>query len=338
VVKRAAPPIRPALMGVLEAELFGSGFDLIAGADEAGRGPLAGPVVAACVVLEKGWQDPGVADSKAISPAKREILAKRIKKTAAAWAVAECSPREIESLNILKASLLAMKRALSSLKTEPDFLLIDGNKLIDTKLPQRAVIKGDATCRSVACASILAKTRRDAIMCEEHNKYPAYNFAANKGYPTAEHRRALMEHGPCPIHRRTYGPVAQCSLDFGIAKPARPSLGREAENLAAAYLEARGYDIVARNQRTGGGELDLVAQDGEVLVFVEVKARSMDLFGNAAEAVDTRKQKRLIAAAQAYLAENCASLPVCRFDVMCLDYSGDAPGIEHMPDAFRMED
>ncbi len=326
--------------GVLEAELFDSGHSLVAGVDEAGRGPLAGPVVAAALALDRDWPDPGVCDSKALSPAKREYLAEKIKQSAPAWAIAQCGPREVERLNIHQASLLAMKRAVIKLSKQPEFILVDGRHTIDSALPQKAVIKGDALCRAVAGASILAKTWRDALMLEAHQEYPVYNFASNKGYPTAEHRRALRVHGPCPLHRKTYGPVAQSGLGFGqpAAKEAqKPNLGREAETLAEGLLRKEGMRLLERNHRNQGGELDIIALDGEVLIFVEVKARSNPAYGGPAEMVGPVKQKRLTAAAAAYLAEMDGPQPVCRFDVVSIDYSGGAPRVEHIKDAFRLE-
>ncbi|MCB2186069.1 MAG: ribonuclease HII [Deltaproteobacteria bacterium] len=195
-----------------EEEFFRRGLVLVAGVDEVGRGPLAGPVVAAAVILEPGWPDPGVADSKTLSAPRREKLDAQIRATARAWAVGEASPAEIDRLNILRASLLAMVRAVEALGVEPEFLLIDGNHSLPLELPQEAVVKGDSLCRSVAAASIVAKVRRDRMMREFHQRYPAYNFAANKGYGTAEHQRALAEHGPCPLHRQSFAPVAQQSF------------------------------------------------------------------------------------------------------------------------------
>ena len=329
-----------AAFGAMEEELFDSGHVLVAGADEAGRGPLAGPVVAAALVIDRDWPDPGVADSKALSAARREYLARCIMDTAPAWAIAQCGPREIERINIHQASLLAMKRAITSLAKKPEFLLVDGRHTIDAALPQKAVIKGDALCRAVAGASILAKTHRDALMLEAHQDYPVYNFASNKGYPTAEHKEALKAHGPCPLHRRTYRPVAQLGFKFGQKEPGpkgAAALGREGETLAEGLLAKNGLQVLERNLRNGGGELDLIAMDGDVLAFIEVKARSNTDYGHPAEMVGAAKQKRIIAAARAYLAGLDAPAPVCRFDVISIDYSGGAPRLEHIKDAFRLE-
>ena len=182
------------------------GYKYIAGIDEVGRGCLAGPVVAGAVILPlkrlKFFRD--IKDSKKLTPIKREKILKRIKEVAVDYAVGICSPLEIEKLNILQASLLAMKRAAKGLKNKPDYLLIDGNKKIGFSKFEKAVIKGDEKCVSISAASILAKVYRDLLMKEWHKKYPAYNFKKNKGYPTREHVQAIEKKGICGLHRRTF--------------------------------------------------------------------------------------------------------------------------------------
>ena len=195
-----------------EAELRRQGYVLLGGTDEAGRGPLAGPVVAAAVVLAPSWEDPGVDDSKKLSPKRREELAVAIKSSVTAWGIGMCQAGEVDSINIHQASLLAMARAVAALPRQPEFLLVDGKFTPKVDLPCRALVKGDSRSRCIAAASILAKVERDEIMLGWHEKYPRYNFAANKGYGTAEHKKALEAHGPCPIHRKSFGPVAQMSL------------------------------------------------------------------------------------------------------------------------------
>lgn len=199
----------------LERELWAQGHQLVAGVDEVGRGPLAGPVVAAAVVISKDWQNPGVADSKALSPAQRLKLDAVIRDTALAWNLGVCEPQEIDRINIHQASLLAMRRAVEGLGLRPHFILVDGRFSLDLDIPQQAVVGGDASLCCVGAASILAKVWRDQAMQRWHEEYPAYNFASNKGYATKEHREALAKLGPCPLHRRSYRPVAQRTLDFG---------------------------------------------------------------------------------------------------------------------------
>ena len=199
----------------LERDLARRGYQRVAGVDEVGRGPLAGPVVAAAVLPGPDWADPGVRDSKRLSARRRRELARRIRESVLAWGLGSCSPEEIDRLNIHRASLLAMRRAVEALEPGPDYLLIDGRFTLELELEQQAVVGGDARVACVAAASILAKVARDQVMQDMHQRYPQYNFAANKGYATAEHRRALERLGPCPIHRRSYRPVAQLSLDLG---------------------------------------------------------------------------------------------------------------------------
>ena len=200
--------------GGLEERLRREGYSLVAGVDEVGRGPLAGPVVAAAVILPPRWDDPGVADSKSLSPARREELARVVRATARAWGLGRCEAGEVDRLNIHRASLLAMRRAVEAMGVRPQYLLVDGRFTLELEVPQQAVVKGDARERCISAASILAKVERDRLMCRYHQRYPAYNFAANKGYATREHREALRRFGPCPIHRRSYRPVAQMMLGF----------------------------------------------------------------------------------------------------------------------------
>lgn len=182
---------------------------LVCGVDEAGRGPLAGPVVAAAVILDPARPIPGLNDSKKLSAKRREALAIEIRATALAWAVAEASVEEIDRINILQASLLAMRRAVDALAIQPEHALIDGNRCPALRCPAEAIVGGDGKVAAIAAASILAKTVRDAGMRELHALYPQYAFDRHMGYPTALHLRALEEHGASPVHRRSYAPVAR---------------------------------------------------------------------------------------------------------------------------------
>jgi ribonuclease HII len=179
------------------------------GVDEAGRGPLAGPVVAAAVILDPARPIAGLADSKKLSAVRREKLAIEIRATALAWCVAEASVAEIDELNILQATLLAMQRAVAGLALLPAEALIDGNRCPRLDVPARAIIGGDATVAEISAASILAKTVRDAGMLDMHARYPQYGFDRHKGYGTAVHMAALREHGPCPEHRLSFAPVRE---------------------------------------------------------------------------------------------------------------------------------
>ena len=185
------------------------GYRLVAGADEAGRGPLAGPVVAAAVVLPPDAILQGLDDSKKLSPAKREELFPKIQTQAIAYGVAVVNPEVIDEINILQAALLAMKQAVEMFPSDPDLLLIDGNQKIDSSIEQWTIVKGDAKSFSISAASVLAKVTRDHIMEDYHHLYPQYEFARHKGYGTRLHRDLIAEHGPCPIHRSTFKGVAE---------------------------------------------------------------------------------------------------------------------------------
>jgi ribonuclease HII len=185
------------------------GFSVIAGVDEAGRGPLAGPVVSAAVILPSGFRASGLTDSKKLSPATREIYYEKIYADADAIGVGVVDVAEIERINILQASLLSMVIAVKNLQLQPDFLLIDGQFVIQAKYPQQAIIKGDALSISIAAASVIAKVTRDRIMENYHTVFPIYGFNRHKGYPTLEHREAIKINGCCPIHRKTFKGVKE---------------------------------------------------------------------------------------------------------------------------------
>lgn len=194
---------------LFETEARRCGYRLVAGLDEAGRGPLAGPVVAAAVVLPRRCLLAGLNDSKQLTEAERERLYDEILQRALGVGVGRASEREIDAMNILEATRLAMGRAIQALPAVPDYLLLDALELPAIHLPQRAVIKGDTLSVSIAAASIVAKVTRDRLMGEYHRQYPQYNFQAHKGYGTAEHLRMLAAHGPCAIHRRSFRPVGE---------------------------------------------------------------------------------------------------------------------------------
>jgi ribonuclease HII len=180
---------------------------IICGVDEAGRGPLAGPVFAAAVVLDPAQPVVGLADSKKLSEAKRVRLAVEIKSHALAWSIASASVEEIDAINILQASMLAMQRAVMSLSHAPTEVLVDGNRCPDLPYAVRAIVRGDASIPQISAASILAKVARDAMMLKLHGEYPQYRFDLHKGYGTAVHLAALAAHGVCVIHRTTFSPV-----------------------------------------------------------------------------------------------------------------------------------
>lgn len=305
------------------------GFKCLAGADEAGRGPLAGPVVAACVVLDYDNPPLEANDSKKLSPAKREALYEKIMAEAKYAGIGLCSEQEIDEINILQASMLAMRRALENSKAPADFLLADGNCLPGALPAQReqAVVGGDGLSLCIAAASIIAKVTRDRMMLEYAQKYPQYGFDAHKGYGTAQHRAMLEKYGPCPIHRLSF-------LNPKRKSEGLRGRGNLAEEAACGYLEGAGYKILSRNYSVPGGEIDIVAEESGITVFVEVKYRSDSALGSGAESVTPRKQACLRRAAQAYLAENNIT-GRARFDVLELSGPSSFYDIRHIKNAFE---
>ncbi|MFH1452742.1 MAG: ribonuclease HII [Armatimonadota bacterium] len=194
----------------MEHEFRNQGYKIIAGVDEAGRGPLAGPVVAAAVILPERFDLKGLTDSKKLTALRREKLSKEIKEISLAWHIETVSVEYINEHNILKATLYAMKNCIEKLNPAPDCVLIDGNQTVPgVNIPQKAIIKGDMRCKTISSASILAKVHRDEIMQNLHIRYPLYKFDKNKGYGSKAHLEALKEFGATPCHRKYYAPVAE---------------------------------------------------------------------------------------------------------------------------------
>ncbi len=204
-------------MIVIGGEDFGLGDfagPLVCGVDEAGRGPLAGPVVAAAVILADGFDTAGIRDSKLLSPAKREMQKNRIIKSMSPWGIGIVDPDVVDRINILQASLLAMKKAIENLPVFPDIILVDGRfEIPDLGIRQRAIVNGDESETVISAASILAKTYRDEIMAGLDREYPGYGFGKHKGYPTREHIYHLSKLGPCPVHRKSFRPVSKFFSD-----------------------------------------------------------------------------------------------------------------------------
>jgi ribonuclease HII len=215
----------PVKFSSYEEESYSRGFKAIAGVDEVGRGPLAGPVIAAAVIFPRGYSHPEIKDSKLLTVKQRERLAPVIQENAASWALGVVEVEEIDRLNILQASLLAMVKALAGLKSMADCILIDGNQGIPSTLfrrgkfltgrtvYQRTIVRGDQSCLSIAAASIVAKVARDEMMVEWDKQYPEYGFAAHKGYSCEAHFEALKRYGPSPIHRQSFKPVRHVTAD-----------------------------------------------------------------------------------------------------------------------------
>lgn len=294
------PPSAPDLD--FETELHAQGFRHIAGLDEVGRGSLAGPAAAGAVILP---QDPHpdlfevVRDSKRLSAAQREEAYSVIARFAAAYAVGWSSPAEIDRVGIAPSVRRAMRRALAKLSPRPDHLLIDAVVLKGENLPQKSIIRGDSKSLSIAAASIVAKVERDRFMESLAEKRPEYGFDSHKGYGTERHVKAITERGPCRAHRMSFAPVKREA--HRIEPVPSHLLGRWAESFAASELKDEGVKILDRNFRTRFGEVDLIAQQGETIRFIEVRARKSAQFGSPAESVTYAKSRRVIAASQAFL-------------------------------------
>lgn len=282
-----------------ERILRAQGFRLIAGVDEAGRGPLAGPVVAACVIPDPDNMPPGADDSKKLSAKKREKLYRDIMDSALSVSVGIVEHGEIDRINILNAAMKAMKLAIDSAEIKPDYIIVDGDHIPpDCGENIQAIIKGDALSASIACASIIAKVTRDRIMCDMAEEYPGYGFEKHKGYGTAEHIQAIRSLGLCPIHRRSFCTKLGAPQGSPVTVRAR---GDSGEEQAAAYLEGLGYRILERNFKCSSGEIDIIAMDGDTLVFAEVKAASGLKYGSAESHITQQKRKKLRRAAEYYM-------------------------------------
>jgi len=298
-----------------EREAHARGYAVVCGVDEAGRGPLAGDVFAAACILPEDFDTAGLDDSKKLSPKKRDALYDRIKAGAIAFAVARVSAEEIDRINILNAAMTAMHHAIDALSVRPDYALVDGDKLRGFTVPAECIVQGDGKSASIAAASILAKVERDRYMLEMAKRYPGYGFEKHKGYGTKAHYDAIASLGVCEIHRKTFLKKIHTPEIPRLTEDERQLAGKYGEDCAARFLEGLGYTILARNYRTRDGELDIVARDGNEIVFAEVKERQSDVFGSGVEGVTEEKVACLKKCAEAWLAEN-APQSRSRFDVV----------------------
>ncbi len=287
---------------------------LLCGVDEAGRGPLAGDVYAAACILPEHYELPELNDSKQLSEKKRDKLFDEITRQAVGYAVATASVEEIERLDIRRATMLAMSRAVRALALQPEYVIVDGNFVPDWGNAFRSeyVIGGDGKSDCIAAASILAKVSRDRYMKELAKQYPEYAFEQHKGYGTALHYRRIEKYGVLPIHRQSF--LKKKLSDWGTMPP--QTLGFLGERYAAEYLIRKGYEILDRNYAVKSGEIDIVARKGNVVSFAEVKSRrtfSPDYLPK--DAVTKAKQARLVSAAKEYIREKELDAAF-RFDVI----------------------
>lgn len=319
--------------------LLRKGYSLIAGVDEVGRGPLAGPVVAAAVILDPRagheWYE-DLDDSKVVPARKRQQLAKLINAHASAVNVAFVESQDIDAFGIVPATKTAMARAIAGLKVRPDHVLIDAVPLPEISIPFQALTKGDSLCRSIAAASIVAKVARDRRMRQEHRNHPAYGFSRHKGYASPEHLKKLKELGPCSIHRRSFAPIRDLLQPPTPLSASARSRGRAAEAAAAVFLESRGYRVLERGFTCRWGEIDLIAQHGETIAFVEVKSRRNSSMGTPFESITRKKQRSLILSAQEFIQRRSLENAAWRIDVVSarLKASNDgAYSFEHLENA-----
>ncbi len=303
------------------------GYPVLCGVDEAGRGPLVGRVYAAAVILPECPLIEALNDSKQLTEKKREELYDRILETAVDYGIGWADEKEIDELNILQATFLAMRRAAGQLTVKPDIYLVDGNRHPLIPGLCRCEVKGDGRSAAIAAASILAKVSRDRYMVEQDKLYPGYEFSQHKGYGTALHYQRLAELGPCPIHRKSF--LKNLSL-----RPA-PNQGQQGEDAATRWLTEHGYRILARNARYPCGEIDIIAANGAYIAFVEVKQRGLGSIDRPAAWVDKTKQKKILQAAAQWLSENPTDLQP-RFDVV--EVSGEENEINLIQNAFIAEE
>ena len=316
-----------------ERGLWEVGYNLIAGIDEVGRGPLAGPVVAAAVILPKECKIEGVNDSKKLSAKKREELYDIILEKAVSYGIGIVSNERIDEINILQATYEAMREALSQLKPKAEYILADAVTIPMVSTPQRGIVKGDAKSISIGAASIIAKVYRDRLMEAYEEVYPGYGFASNKGYGAAEHIEGLKKLGTTPIHRKTF--LKNLLPQEGDTTTDK---GHRGEALAAKQMEKMGYEILERNFHALKGEIDIIAKKDNVIVFTEVKYRKNEEMGTPAEAVNHWKQQHIIRAAKVYIAQKCLMEMGYdfRFDVAEVLASEGKTYFRYTEDAFQL--
>ena len=291
-----------------EKEAAEYNYNIIAGIDEAGRGPLCGPVCAAAVILPFGLEIEGLNDSKKLSEKKREELYNIIVEKAVSYGVAFATPEEIDEINILNATFLAMRRAVDMLTVRPDILFVDGNRIKNQEIEAKLIVKGDSKSANIAAASIIAKVTRDRYMLELDKQYPQYNLKKHKGYGTPEHYEAIKKYGIAPFYRKSF----LKNIERDVIKKQN---GKRGEQAAINYLIKEGYEIIETNYRDGHNEVDIIALKDNTLSFVEVKTRKNTKYGRPADMVSDEQQDRIIETAFKYRKEKHPEKKV-RFDIM----------------------
>ncbi len=310
---------------------------VIAGVDEAGRGPLAGPVVASAVILNPLDIPEGLRDSKKLSEKRRGVLAKEIRSKALAIGVGIVHEQDIDRNNILQATFEAMRQAISNLNAEFTQVQVDGNhKIPGLKMDQECIIGGDDIVPEISAASIIAKTTRDAMMISYDKLFPEYGFKSHKGYGSKTHMETLREIGRTPVHRRSFRPVDSCPNKKYQYFNQESSYGRMGEIIAGMYLIRNGYNLLEHSYHAGReGELDLIASKSDEVIFVEVKSFAGETDDTLAlERVTPTKQKQIARIAEIYLEKYELEEPECRFDIITVNFSEAKPDINHYTEAF----
>lgn len=307
----------------------------LAGVDEAGRGPLAGPVVAAAVILPVEKDHPQIRDSKTLTEIQREHLYGWIMENSISVETGISFPSEIDQINILQATIKAMKNAVSKLNLDPDLLLIDGNPFSWNGMNSEFIKKGDGKSLSIAAASIIAKVTRDRLMKKYDAIFPEYGFARHKGYGTEQHLDALKEFGATPIHRRSFNPVKNYLPYLKTMK--NKDIGRLGEQIAACGVIRSGYEILEMNFNVPGiGEIDLIHKEDEELVFTEVKTLSKpEMYASPEARIDRLKAERIMAAAGQYLEEKGFGENI-RFDVISVRFFKQNPRITRLKNGISL--
>ena len=301
---------------------------IIAGVDEAGRGPLAGPVVAAAVILPNSYNLEGLNDSKKVTPKKRSKLFININQQAISIGVGIISAAQIDKTNILYSTQQAMKMALGQLKQTPDQALIDGYALSTQIIPNKGVIKGDKTVDVIKAASIIAKVTRDNMMEQYDIIFPVYGFKKHKGYGTREHMKILQLNKACAIHRKTFKPVAAAMPTLSwLQKEDR--IGQWGEQVAAVYLVERNYEILSMNEACEPyGKIDIIAEKNGKIIFIEVKTYDKNNLSKSAQNFDQNKLKKLKKAIDKYAVDMQVKKDIS-VDLICVNLQPLPPKIKH---------
>ena len=310
---------------------------IIAGVDEAGRGPLAGPVVASAVILDPNNGIEGLRDSKKLSEKRRKILAIEIRAKAIAIGVGIVHEQDIDRSNILQGTFEAMRRAVADLGQVPTEVQVDGNFTIpELLINQIAIVGGDDKVAEISAASIIAKTTRDAMMISYDILFPDYGFKSHKGYGSAKHMETLREKGRCPIHRRSFRPVNSCKNQNYLYFGQPNHYGHMGELIAGMFLIRNGYKLLDHSYHASrGGEVDLIATLQDEIIFIEVKSFAGQADDTIAlERVTPAKQKQIARIAEIYLRYREIEEAECRFDIITVNFSGPKPIIQHYPDAY----